>query len=42
MPKAGNAHVEMGRALRIARQTAIKARTQAINAIKALIVTAPS
>jgi transposase len=41
-PKAGDAHVEMVRALRIGRQTAIKARTQAINAIKALIVTAPS
>jgi len=41
-PKAGDAHVEMVRALRIARQTAIKARTQAINAMKALVVTAPS
>jgi transposase len=42
IPKAGDAHVEMVRALRIARQTAIKARTQAINAMKALVVTAPS
>jgi transposase len=41
-PKTGDAHVEMVRALRIARQTAIKARTQAINAMKALVVTAPS
>lgn len=40
-PKAGDAHVEMVRALRIARQTAVKARTQAINAMKALVVTAP-
>jgi transposase len=32
----------MARALRVARQTAVKARTQAINAIKALLVTAPT
>ena len=32
----------MLRALRVARQTAVKARTQAINAIKALLVTAPA
>ena len=31
----------MLRALRVARQTAVKARTQAINAIKGLLVTAP-
>ena len=41
-PKAGTGTVEMVRALRTARQTAIKARTQAINAIKALLVTAPA
>lgn len=40
-PKAGDATVEMIRCLRIARSTAMKARTQAINAIKALVVTAP-
>jgi transposase len=40
-PKAGDASVEMIRCLRIARSTAMKARTQAINAIKALVVTAP-
>jgi transposase len=40
-PKAQNGTVEMTRALRVARQTAVKARTQAINAIKALLVTAP-
>jgi hypothetical protein len=32
----------MTRALRVARQTAVKARTQAINAIKALLVNAPA
>jgi transposase len=42
VPKAQDGVVEMARALRVARQTAVKARTQAINAIKALLVTAPS
>jgi transposase len=42
VPKAQDGVVEMLRALRVARQTAVKARTQAINAIKALLVTAPS
>jgi transposase len=32
----------MIRSLRVARQTAIRARTQAINALKALVVTAPA
>jgi transposase len=41
VPKAQDGVVEMARALRVARQTAVKARTQAINAIKALLVTAP-
>jgi len=41
-PKAQDGVVEMLRALRVARQTAVKARTQAINAIKALLVTAPT
>jgi transposase len=41
LPKAGTATVEMIRSLRVARATAIKARTQAINALKALVVTAP-
>jgi transposase len=40
-PKTADATVEMIRALRVARQTAIKARTQAGNAMKALVVTAP-
>jgi transposase len=42
IPKAGDGQVEMIRSLRVARATAIKARTQAINAIKALVVTAPA
>jgi transposase len=40
-PKAGDGKVEMIRALRVARCTAMKARTQAVNAMKALVVTAP-
>src|SRR5215204_3037659 len=38
IPKAGDGQVEMIRSLRVARATAMKARTQAINA---LVVTAP-
>jgi transposase len=41
-PKAGGGHVEMIRCLRVARATAMRARTQAINALKALLVTAPA
>jgi transposase len=41
-PKAGDGQVEMIRSLRVARATASKARTQAINALKALVVTAPA
>lgn len=41
-PKAGDHLVEMIRVLRVARQTAIKARTQAINALRSLLVTAPA
>jgi transposase len=40
-PKAADAAVEMIRALRVARSTANRARTQAINALHALVVTAP-
>ncbi|CAM5271351.1 IS110 family transposase ISEc21 [Streptomyces tendae] len=40
-PKSGDGAVEMIRALRVARRSAIKARTQAVNQLKALIVTAP-
>jgi transposase len=42
VPKAGDGRVEMIRSLRVARATAMKARTQAINALKALVVTAPA
>jgi transposase len=41
IPKAGDGQVEMIRSLRVARASAIKARTQAINALKGLLVTAP-
>jgi AAA domain/Transposase len=41
-PKTQDGAVEMVRALRVARPTAVKARTQAINALKGLLVTAPS
>jgi transposase len=41
IPKAGDGQVEMIRSLRVARATAIKARSQAVNALKALVVTAP-
>jgi transposase len=40
-PKDSTDTAEMVRMLRIARSTAIKARTQAINALHALVVTAP-
>jgi transposase len=42
VPKAGDGQVEMIRSLRVARATAMRARTQAINALKALLVTAPT
>jgi transposase len=42
IPKAQDGRVEMLRALRVARQSAVKARTQAINALKGLLVTAPT
>jgi transposase len=41
VPKAQDGVVEMLRALRVARATAVKARTQAVNALKGLLVTAP-
>lgn len=40
-PKSGDGAVEVIRALRVARLTAVKARTQSSNAMKALVVTAP-
>lgn len=42
VPKLGNGAIEAVRALRIARQGAVKANTAATNSLKALIVTAPS
>ena len=41
LPKAADGVVEMLRVLRVARQTAMRARTQTINALKSLLVTAP-
>jgi transposase len=41
IPKAGDGQVEMIRSLRVARANAMKARTQAVNALKALLITAP-
>jgi len=40
-PKAGTGAMEMVRSLRVARQSALKARTQAANELHALVVTAP-
>ncbi len=39
-PKSGDGRVEMIRALRVARRSAVKARTQAANQLHALVVTA--
>src|SRR5215208_2983530 len=41
VPKSADGHVEMIRALRAARRSAIRARTQAANQLQALRVTAP-
>jgi transposase len=41
VPKSGDGMVEALRALRVARRSAVKARTQAANQIRDLIVTAP-
>jgi transposase len=40
-PKTGDGQVEMIRTLRLARRSAMKARTQAANQLHALVVTAP-
>ena len=42
IPKSGEGEVEMIRMLKSARDSAVKARTQALNQMKALIVTAPT
>lgn len=41
LPKTGDGPVEMIRMIHITRESAVKARTQAINQIKSLVVTAP-
>lgn len=41
-PKSGEGEVEMIRMLRSAKDSAVKARTQAVNQMKALVVTAPA
>ena len=41
-PKSGDGEVEMTRMLKRAKDSAVKARTQAFNQMKALIVTAPA
>src|SRR3712207_5724329 len=41
-PKSGTSEVEMIRHLKVARDTAVKARTQAMLALKAIIVGAPA
>ena len=42
IPKSGQGEVEMIRMLKSAKESAVKARTQAVNQMKALIVTAPA
>jgi transposase len=42
VPKAADGQVEMLRSLRVARTTAMRARTQAVNALRSLLVTAPA
>src|SRR5918997_2412501 len=42
LPKAGTSRVEMIRHLKVARATAVKARTQAMLALKALMIGAPA
>ncbi|MDO9714204.1 hypothetical protein [Paracraurococcus lichenis] len=42
LPKAGTGEVEMIRHLKVARDTAVKARTQARLALKAIILSAPA
>ena len=41
-PKSGDGEVEMIRMLKSAKDSAVKARTQAVNQMKALVVTAPA
>jgi transposase len=41
-PKAGDGSVEMVRMLKIARDSAVKARTQSLNQLRSVLVTAPA
>ena len=41
-PKSGEGEIEMIRMLKTARDSAVKARTQAVNQMKVLVVTAPA
>ena len=41
VPKSGDGHVEMIRVLRAARRSAVKARSQAANQLRSVLVTAP-
>ena len=41
-PKSGQGEIEMIRMLKTAKDSAVKARTQAVNQMKALVVTAPA
>ena len=41
-PKSGEGEVEMIRMLKSAKDSAVKARTQAINQVRAIVVTAPA
>ena len=41
-PKSGEGEVEMIRMLKSAKDSAVKARTQTVNQMKALVVTAPA
>ena len=41
-PKSGEGEVEMIRMLKSTKDSAVKARTQAVNQMKALVVTAPT
>jgi transposase len=42
LPKSGDGQVEVLRMLRLAKNSAVKARTQALNQLKAVLVNAPS
>ena len=42
LPKSGTHNVEMIRMVKVAKDSALKARTQAMNQMKALVVTAPA